>query len=661
MKIFLSSLVFLFFVSLVLFLYRNRWKSLENLLRLLAVIIVLLAFLSIRPAFSFRQQRQSELIILVDDSQSMETDLKMSQVDQVLSKIGSLADRAFTFSEDLRPLEKGKKVIPSGKWTNISQAIEKAGVYDPGGLVIISDGNHNFGADPSQITRLEKFPVYTIGVGRELKKDVEVVSVDAPTYVFYGEKIKARVRLKYSGYKGKEVRVSLKSSTGSVVSVRPTILDGSASNDLDFEFVPGPLGRNRYEIEIESLPDDDNASNNRYDFYITVLKEKSNLLYYTSNLSENVGFFQSVLKDAKSLNPVYVAEVAQGIWYEIKGDNIRKVTFPRIEEFEVVIFDDVDFAEIRDRLRLEEFLAQGGGVLVLAGEKTRSWGQFLETVISFRLNERITRGVIDFRVASQFSVLEPDQELPPFAAANAGYFSGKDGVVVAETEDRFCLIGYSTRQKGKLFLVLGYPIWQWGFRMVGLDQGHFVPQLMADIVRFLSPLAVRSRIDLKTRKEVFNLNEAVEFTGQTFDENLVQKGGYEVLVRIGSDTITMVETEPGHLIGEYIPTRAGEFKALAYSNMDGSQQLSNEIAFRVKEISVEAANTALNQGLLSALAQESGGRYLNADSLADFKPDLRSVEKVSRIAIDFSQPLFLVFFCLLLVGEWILRKRRGYI
>ncbi len=663
MKIFLSSLFLLSVITLVILLYRRQIKNPAFILRLIAILILTMAIINIRPLLTFKSRGSQEIIVLIDNSKSIGLGGKFAQMKQAMVNLAQLTDRKYVFSEDLQPVKKGDTISPDGRLTNITQALEKVRLLRPAGLIIISDGRHNYGVSPEEIAQQIEFPIYSVGLGTVLTRDAEIIWLETPAYTFFGSQAKIKIRIKAVGYENTPGEINIYYQNKKIAT-RMIKLDGLMMSDFEFEILPKDIGRNSYEAILKAEGADDNLLNNRRQFEIDVLKDKTNLLYFATSLSKNASFLIEALKEEDYIRPTYIAEITTGRYYHIDQDGINETNLPIVNHFDVIILDNVR-ANTFSEAQLLNFVENGGAILMLGGDNLADWFNFFKTTLSIYLDSKILREPVQPKIIKDFSILQMDRDYPPFSAANSVRLGSDKITILAETKEKYPILGYGKYQQGRIFFIFGYPLWQWNSRLTAMNQENKAAALVVEIVRFLTPLGARSRIRLKTDKRIYNLNEMVELTAQTYNNQLILNGGYEVMARIeGADQkieIPMVENEPGHYRANYSSIAPGNYEMYAYSIMDDVNKESNRVEFSVTELALEQLDAGLNVDLLQTLATMTGGQYVTVDSLPNFRPQSKPVERIKRLTLDFSQPVFLIIFLLLLTFEWILRKRRGEI
>jgi uncharacterized membrane protein len=114
--------------------------------------------------------------------------------------------------------------------------------------------------------------------------------------------------------------------------------------------------------------------------------------------------------------------------------------------------------------------------------------------------------------------------------------------------------------------------------------------------------------------------------------------------------------------GGFDAAQLGEHEASVYVTRQGKRYGQAKTSFRVLESHFEEEDLRPDNTLLKELAQASGGRYVPADdfSMTFFKQyELELTKKTGRKILLWNSPWLLLLILTLLVGEWVLRKRRG--
>jgi hypothetical protein len=107
----------------------------------------------------------------------------------------------------------------------------------------------------------------------------------------------------------------------------------------------------------------------------------------------------------------------------------------------------------------------------------------------------------------------------------------------------------------------------------------------------------------------------------------------------------------------------GVFKALspgAYKfNVESPGDPETKLEFAVTESKMEPGDTAMNQTLLTQLADTSGGRFFREETLHELPDAIRLKKESVRSTIDvdiWSNPIYFLLILSVVTAEWILRK-----
>ena len=231
-RVFLVLLPFL--IAFVYWVYQRTYPQVDAKRRIVLVVlrgaaVALLAMVLCEPVLTWWNQQviRPLVLVLVDTSPSMRVaegpSTRLQQATAVLGDEGwsvrlqQAEVRAWGFAESAYPLALDTVAAAGtrGQATDIGRALavsleavaERERVQ---GVVLFSDGGHNLGRDPVQLSTELGVPVYALGVGRaEVPVDVQLVDVRTPETGYVGQslKIDAEVR-SLGGTKGSEWKSS---------------------------------------------------------------------------------------------------------------------------------------------------------------------------------------------------------------------------------------------------------------------------------------------------------------------------------------------------------------------------------------------------------------------------------------------------------------------
>ena len=251
---------------------RAKW-----MLILRATALCLLTWMLIEPTSvrKVSEQRQRQLMVLVDDSASM----KLLDDGAAATRI-DLAQQALARENVIATLEKTTKVrtvhfarsvregdarMPDG-WADatdlaaaMNHALEQIPPDELSGAILLSDGRHNRPDRVEDIARrfgILDAPIGIVAVGSSTPpRDAAIVSVDAPEAIHLGDRMRVNAKVKFDGYKGKTAKVLLCRGDKILEEREISIPQDHHREDLRFAHLPEEVGVGEYRIEIADLGD----------------------------------------------------------------------------------------------------------------------------------------------------------------------------------------------------------------------------------------------------------------------------------------------------------------------------------------------------------------------------------------------------------------------
>jgi hypothetical protein len=208
--------------------------------------------------------------------------------------------------------------------------------------------------------------------------------------------------------------------------------------------------------------------------------------------------------------------------------------------------------------------------------------------------------------------------------------------------------------------------WQWRYRVGDMYFYRFWGQVIRSLTPHELPGANRF-VRLTADRATYTLGEKVVLRARLLTPNFLPVRVKEVMAEMertdGQRFPVKLDPVPGAAgiySGEWLPPLAGAYKAMMKG--PGGQRGESVTNVVVETSSLELEEPQQNEGLLRRVAAASGGKYLlwsETDSLPSLIPP-RPQTVSSRVEHElWDAPLPLITFVLLLVGEWILRKRKG--
>jgi hypothetical protein len=122
----------------------------------------------------------------------------------------------------------------------------------------------------------------------------------------------------------------------------------------------------------------------------------------------------------------------------------------------------------------------------------------------------------------------------------------------------------------------------------------------------------------------------------------------------------MTETGEGVYEATLEALSPGRYRAVATASLTDTVLGRAATEFAVAEQALELANTGMNEGLLRAISEASGGRFFSSDSLPRDGSEIVLGSYQRRFVFDPRRAVWAYIAIALLAGaEWFLRRRRG--
>lgn len=638
-------------ISIFLY-YKNINRA---LLRIVAFIIFFIVITNVTL-----NVRSKEIVnppaFLVDYSASMAK--YVPNIAEEINKI-TFPHSLFFFSETLQEAKADeaiqKKVTGLGRFTDITSALSMVSRLNPSAIIVISDGNHNYGASPlSKVDEL-KAPVYCFGVGSTTQRDISIVDVLYPAYAFTGDSIKIEVVIESKEFTGGKGEIWLRSSPQKKGQKKSFFLgDVIAKNTVEFLIYATEPGLQKVHLYVTPQSGEDTQANNTYDFSIHILEKKIEVLYFTNHLSFNTKFILRVLGEDSHVELFPLIKTSEDRFLTLNNEKEEDIP-PPLDEFDALILDNVNFSQLPWR-SIEEFLNKGKGILCLGSIEglTDTWRRILPIDIT----ETVVKGHYPLKIIQPFSLLSIGDDYPPLSRINRIIGVKENGVIIAEA-DQFPIIAYRNYGKGLVFQMNAIDIGIWQFLQTGLKQEDLLSRLIGDIIRFISPVGQKGRLVLTSIHRDYVVGETIDLTLQSFDRDFRPAAGGDFYCDVENIKIPFFEIKEGTYEATFVAKKSGTFQIKATGKLGPETLNSKALKITVSRKAIETER-GLNKQLLKTLAEITGGSYHSLEELEDFKLPPSEDRYISK-QINFNSPIsyFLIF--ILFAVDWLLRRKRGTI
>jgi hypothetical protein len=604
---------------------------------------------------------------------------------------------------------------PSGECTPLGAAVRA--VLDefrgapPVAILVLSDGINTEGPPLSEAAvsaQRKGVPLYLVGIGSDKPvRNLKLSDLLVDDVAFLNDILSFECTLSGVGFQGSKVPVVLREKDQPEVLAKTELTVGSdgQSQTIRLPYRPTKEGRFQYVVEVQPQPGELQTDDNRLEHTVEVRKEKIRVLLVEAYPSYEYRFLRNMLGRDETIELDTVLQDADLEHADQDTSALRVFPVRRDELFayDVLILGDVNPALLSPSAlqNIADFVDQpgkGGALVLIAGPKYMPLG-FRDTLLaklmpielaSSRYPDADQLHSEGFTVRStELGLISPPMQLGEDPQQTAAVWENlpplrwlletselKPGVrVLAEHPTR---VGPDGRHlpvicmhyvgAGKVLMQLTDETWRWRWRVGDV----FLERYWVQMIRFLSrgKLAGGNRsVLLSSDQPDYQRGQSVRLRVQFVDESRAPAAddGVTVVVEHQGYPTQRVQLHrsSGRGVFEGVVSRpaVGSYHAwVALPVMEGG---TPSTAFAVKPPAGEFEQIRMDTDALRQAAQQTKGCYYTieiADRLLGDLPPGRQVpiETLPPIPLWNRWPVSLMFLALL-IGEWVLRKRRGMV
>ena len=670
----LICLAALFAFALAAFQYyynsRNvyRYPALFTLLRFITLFSFLILLINPKLEKTEYISEKTDLLLVVDNSRSIEKVGSREDIQEFvreLSEDPAVRERfdlqTFSFGEDL---EQSSNFEFSERQTNINNALkylEQLYKNSVAPTIIVSDGNQTFGEDYTFTADRYSNTIFPVVVGDTAAyNDLSINRINVNRYAYRDNRFPVEIFVNYTGEEAVESTIQITSSS-SVLHSGEVVFDATSNSQVVQIHLPATgTGVVTYQAEILPLPAEKDTLNNRRNFAVEIIDERTSVLLVTAIIHPDLG----ALKKSIESNQQRDLEIHQlGSSTVEPGDYDLVIFYQPNPEFrnllEQVQQDNVSYWMITGPETDWHYLngAQDLFSREITGQTEDYFPVVNENFNAFQLNE------LDF---SEFPPLKGSfGELNLNSSAEPLLFQQIQRI---ETDNPLlAIVDDNNSRKAFLF---GAGVWKWRTASyLESDSFQEFDDFLGKLVQFLSSGHRRERLSVDYESFYYG-NERMVISAQYFDRNYDFDSRGELVLEITDEKDQETREIPFLLKDNRYEVDISHLPASEYTfevSVVG-ENLSKEGKFTVVEFDIEQQFSNANvEGLQSMLTEENEQLYFLKDSkrivnklLSDknYTPVQRRQEKTVPL-IDWFYLLGII--TLSLTTEWFLRKYYGLI
>ncbi|MDC6364613.1 MULTISPECIES: vWA domain-containing protein [Flavobacteriaceae] len=662
--------------ALIIVFYQYFYKNpKKGSLRIYLAFLRFIAFfcgllLLINPKFVKHDYflEKANLILLIDDSESMSEPSNGRSVDEIITKIvgdneiqQKYSINSYAFGTSIQTLDSLKFNQSNTDIYSALSTIDEIYVgSENNAIVLVTDGNQTLGRDYSFVNLGKNMAVNPIVIGDTTSyDDISIHLINTNTYAFLGNKFPIETNIVYTGKESVAKTVTITLDQNLVHRQRLDFDSNNNSQTLHILVEAKSIGYKSINVSVEPLDNERNVINNNKETAIEVIDEKTNVAIVADMLHPDIG----ALKKSIEANEQRSVEV-------VKPNELSNP-----EDFDIFIL----YQPNRNFKIFYEYLAQSkASSFTIAGTAT-DW-YFLNQAQNsfFKENVNQTEEILP-NLNKAFGIyglgdFETD-DFPPLESTLGDIEIKESSETIISQRIRgvdldapLFTILTSKQQKGAV--LFGENIWKWRAQTYRNNQSFqsfddFIGKLMV----YLTADSKRARLDVDFER-VFENAGLAKIRAEYFDESFQFDSDATLTISVQGKNNDFVRESPMLLKGNYHEVDLSDLDAGEYvfTVTVSEKGLQRSGTFKILDFNPEKQLLSSNYNKLKKLADNTTGTVYVPESIDElitylttseqYRPVQKSTENVVSL-IDFRLLLGLIALALSL--EWFIRKYNGLI
>lgn len=584
------------------------------------------------------------------------------------------------------------------------------------GLILLTDGRETSASNALELARVagqNNIPIFPVLVGSTHRpKDLSLLSVEAPLAVYRDDHPRVKVLVSTPGFSGQTVDVTLDlvEPDGRFSPLTKTVIATEASQTLEFDLPAEELGERRYVVSIPAQPDETTTDNNRKEFSLQVVDDRTRVLLLDGPPRWEFRYLEIAYARDERVDSrvVLFDQPSLGLLPEPYFPRSWPTVDPQsghaaFADQDLIILGDVSAADLPEGrwLDLQKFVAEQGGLLVLvAGRESlplQHDSPTLRKLLPITAPRLQTAGI---RPGSEITARGWNWSLSPEGAMQTALQFASDGdtnraiwnmlpgatwAIVGEPKPAATVWVWGRNEAagpavplmvqqnyglGQVIWIATDSTWRWRFRSADLFHHRFWGQL-ARYASATKLAAGNEFVQFGPLKRNYGLDEPVEvqarWSAQFLAQPAAQRQGlvevYAGANKVQELALVVDPQRPLLSLGTLSSLPAGDYRlrlVAPQANL-GPDPLDAPVTIS-QPPTVELAELAPNRTFLQELAEASGGKLFLPGEAWQIPQHLPAFEMVTSLPQQ--QPLWdrwPTYFILaaLLTAEWIIRRSSG--
>ena len=634
---------------------------------LLGPIVKQISNLYEKPAFIILHDNSSSIREATDSITRATLKRKLDETQELLQNTG-YDSKVHTLTDD----EAGE-IDYTATNSDINSALKRiANRYEGknvAGVILVSDGIYNAGLSP--LYSNYNFPIHTIGIGdTTIRADIALKNIAYNKIAYQGNKFPLRAEVQVKNIPTTSITATLIKRGKAIDKQTKKIVPGQLLT-FDFQPVADEQGIQKYDIQIETRPEEYNTKNNRSSVFVEVVEGRKKILCVAA----------APHPDIKALREVITKNSNYEFLLHIPDVNPQPANAMSPENIDLVIFHQSPDLRGKTTTLLQTFHKSKSSILVILGHQTdlRQLARFnmplqFETPpreydeVTPVVNPALTNFSISSEAASAFASFPP-------VSVHFGKMQVRSGAstlltqrVGSITTEKPLLILASDEAR-KIGMMLGEGLWRWRLNEYDRTENTlYFDEIFGKLVQLLSTTEDKRKFRSYPVRQEFSDTEPVVFESQVYNDIFEPVYGNSVEIDIthedGHRTNYNYVISPGNMRYQIGGLEEGVYRYRSSTVLNGKTETVRG-EFAVVERQAELQNLTADFDLLRKLSENTGGKFYVASQVANLQSELQQTQATSVIhteeTYDSMINLKWVFWLLLILvtAEWTLRKFYG--
>lgn len=635
-------------------------------LRFITLFAVLLLIINPRINRTEYSLEKPNLVLAVDNSSSIE---ELGAGEEVRTLVNELRqDSQLREKFDIETFTFGKEVQQAGAinfsepQTDLPQVFRTFDILfrdKTAPVVLITDGNQTRGEEFNFAAGRFRQPLIPVVAGDTTTYlDLNISRVNVNKYAFLNNKFPVEVMVNYTGNSSVETQLEISSGNAVIYSKPVSFSSEKNSEVVRAELQANSVGARIYTVSVNPVEAEKNVLNNRRDFAVEVIDERSKILIAYSVLHSDLGALRKSIESNQQREVVlkHISEVSE------------------VGEYQLVILYQPDS---RFNNLISGIKSGGKNFFLITGPKT-DW-RFLNKVQNVFQQEITYQSEEFFPVWNEnFKAFQTEDiqfsKLPPLEGnfGNLDFPEGLDILLyrkIQGVQTNQPLLSIAETEGSKMAFLAGANIWRWR-SAVYQETGSFqkFDDLVGKLVQFLASGSRKERLVIDY-EPLYAGSEEVVIKADYFDRNynFDQRASLELeLMSEGNEQRQipfLVKRNSYEVDLSSLP--AGEYNFRV--KVEG-EPVSRSGSFRILDFDVEKQFASANLSGLKNLAAAGGGEVFFPNEFTRLKKQLLSDDSYATVQKSHQKNVSLIdwefllgIIVLALSAEWFLRKYYGRI